>query len=76
MKVYEYTAVVEFDDEAQVYVGYVPAVPGAHTYASNLGELQANLEEVVSLMLEVMEENGDPIRHDSVVGFQKVTVER
>jgi predicted RNase H-like HicB family nuclease len=75
VKVYEYTAVVEFDEEAQMYVGYVPSVPGAHTEAANLEELKVNLEEVVSLMLEVMEENGEPIRHDSVVGFQRVTVE-
>jgi predicted RNase H-like HicB family nuclease len=76
MKVYEFTAVVEFDTEAHKYVGYVPSIPGAHTEAATLGELQANLEEVVTLMLEVMEEHGEPIRHDSVVGFQRITVER
>jgi predicted RNase H-like HicB family nuclease len=75
VKVYEYMAVVQFDEEAQMYVGYVPSVPGAHTEAPNLEELKTNLEEVVSLMLEVMAENGDPIGRDSVVGFQRVTVE-
>jgi predicted RNase H-like HicB family nuclease len=76
MKVYEYTAVVEFDEEAKVYVAYVPGLTGAHTYADNLNELQKRLEEVVSLVLEGMEEEGDPIAPDSFVGIQKVTVER
>jgi predicted RNase H-like HicB family nuclease len=76
MKVYEYTAVVEFDDEAKAYVAHVPGLTGAHTYADNLTELQQRLQEVVALVLEGLEERGDPIEPDSFIGIQKVTVQR
>ncbi len=47
-----YTAYVEFDPETNLYVGIVPGVPGAHTQAASLDELQANLKEVLELCLE------------------------
>lgn len=46
------TAYVEWDPDTHLYVGIVPGIPGAHTQAATLDELQANLEEVVSLCLE------------------------
>ena len=47
-----YSAYVEFDPETNLYVGVVPGVPGAHTQAVSLDELQANLKEVLELCLE------------------------
>ena len=38
-----FTAYIEFAEETQLYVGIVPGVPGAHTQASSLDELRANL---------------------------------
>ena len=45
-------AYVEFDPETKLYVGIVPGIPGAHTQAATLDELQQNLREVVELCLE------------------------
>jgi predicted RNase H-like HicB family nuclease len=47
-----FTAYIEFDPETKLYVGIVPGIPGAHTQAETLDELQANLREVLDLCLE------------------------
>ena len=47
-----FTAYIEFDPETKMYVGIVPGIPGAHTQAETLDELQANLREVLDLCLE------------------------
>jgi predicted RNase H-like HicB family nuclease len=47
-----YTAYVEQDKETGLYIGIVPGIPGAHTQAASLDELQKNLKEVLELCLE------------------------
>lgn len=47
-----YTAIIEQDTATGYYVAYVPDLPGAHTQAETLEELQDNLREVISLVLE------------------------
>jgi predicted RNase H-like HicB family nuclease len=49
------TAYIERDPETGLYVAVVPQVPGAHTQAETLDELQKNLKEVVELCLEEMD---------------------
>ncbi|MDO8281365.1 MAG: type II toxin-antitoxin system HicB family antitoxin [Thermodesulfovibrionia bacterium] len=46
---------VERDTETGLYVGIVPGIPGAHTQAETLDELQTNLKEVVELCIEEMD---------------------
>lgn len=50
MKVF--TAVIEKDKETNLYVGYVPNFAGAHSQGETLDELQANLREVIEMLLE------------------------
>jgi len=47
-----FTAYIEFDQETGLYVGFVPGIPGVHTQASTLDELNKNLREVLELCLE------------------------
>jgi len=47
-----FTAVVERCPDTGLYVGYIPGFPGAHSQAASLDELQANLKEVVEMLLE------------------------
>jgi predicted RNase H-like HicB family nuclease len=47
-----FTAIVERDSDTQLYVGYVPGFPGAHSQGETLDELQANLQEVIEMLLE------------------------
>ena len=46
------TGYVKKDSETGFYVAVVPEIPGAHTQAESLDELQGNLKEVVELCLE------------------------
>ena len=45
-------AYIEKDSESGLYVGIVPGIPGAHTQAETLDELNENLVEVLELCLE------------------------
>ena len=51
-----FTAYVEFDPEAELYVGVAPGVPGAHTQAASLDELRENPKEVLHLCDEPCDE--------------------
>jgi predicted RNase H-like HicB family nuclease len=66
------TAYVEWDSETKLYVGIVPGIPGAHTQAPTLDELQQNLKEVVELCLE--EYRGRPEDLPQFVGIQQIEV--
>ena len=46
------SVVVEKCSQTGLYVGYVPGLPGAHTQAETLDELEKNLCEVLSMLLE------------------------
>jgi len=65
-----YTAVVEQCPDTGLYVGYVPGFPGAHSQAESLDELNANLKEVIEMLLE----DGEPHLEGQFVGTQTVTV--
>ena len=65
-----FTAVVERDPATGLYVGYVPGFAGAHSQGETLDELNRNLQEVVTLLLE----NDDPTLDAEFVGIQTVAV--
>ena len=62
--------VVERDPDTGTYVGYVPGWPGAHTQGDTLDELQANLQEVLAMLLE----DGDPRLESEFIGVQTIKV--
>jgi predicted RNase H-like HicB family nuclease len=47
-----FTAFIERDVESGMYIGTVPGLTGAHTYAETMDELQEKLREVIILCLE------------------------
>jgi len=65
-----FTAVVERDPVTGLLIGYVPGFPGAHSQAESLDELNANLREVVAMLLE----EGEPKLEAEFVGTQSVAV--
>jgi predicted RNase H-like HicB family nuclease len=65
-----FTAVIERDSETGLYVGFVPGFPGAHSQGETLDELNANLREVVEMLLE----DGEPQVEAEFVGTQLVEV--
>jgi predicted RNase H-like HicB family nuclease len=47
-----FTAVIERDTDTGLYIGFVPGMPGVHSQGESLDELNANLKEVVEMLLE------------------------
>lgn len=66
----KFTAVVERDADTGLFVGFVPGMPGAHTQAESLDALNANLREVIELLLE----DGELAVEAEFVGTQLVEV--
>ncbi len=67
-----FTAYVELDNETGLYIGIVPGIPGAHTQAASLDELQKNLKEVLELCLEEYEGQSEDL--PKFVGLQQIEV--
>ena len=65
-----FTAVVERDPDTGLYVGYVPGFRGAHSQGETLDELNANLREVIAMLLE----DGEPPLETEFVGTQTILV--
>jgi predicted RNase H-like HicB family nuclease len=65
-----YSAVIERDRDTGLFVGFVPGFPGAHSQGATLDELNANLREVLSMLLE----DGEPVLESEFVGVQNVAV--
>ncbi|MGC9195736.1 MAG: type II toxin-antitoxin system HicB family antitoxin [Syntrophobacteraceae bacterium] len=66
----KFTAVIEKCAETGLYVGYIPGFPGAHSQGGTLDELNRNLQEVLSMLLE----DGEPPLEAEFVGTQVVMV--
>jgi predicted RNase H-like HicB family nuclease len=47
-----FTAIIERDSDTGLLVGYVPGFPGAHSQGATLDELNANLREVIEMLLD------------------------
>jgi predicted RNase H-like HicB family nuclease len=65
-----YTAVIERCPQTGLFVGFVPGFPGAHSQGETLDELNANLREVIAMLLE----DGEPVLESEFVGVQNVAV--
>ena len=64
-----YTVVVERDSETGLFIGYVPGFVGAHSQGATLDELNENLKEVVSMLLE----DGEPKLEAEFIGTQTIS---
>jgi predicted RNase H-like HicB family nuclease len=65
-----FNVIVERDPDTGLFVGHVPGWPGAHSQGASLDELQANLQEVVSMLLE----DGEPNFESEFVAVQTIKV--
>jgi predicted RNase H-like HicB family nuclease len=65
-----YTAVVERCPETNLFVGFIPGFPGAHSHGATQDELNLNLREVVEMLLE----DGEPRLEGEFIGTQTVSV--
>jgi predicted RNase H-like HicB family nuclease len=65
-----FDVVVEKDGEGY-YVASVPALPGCHTQARSLDELDRRVREAIELCLEV---EGAPENNLEFVGIQRIVI--
>ncbi len=69
-----FTAYIEYDSDTRLYVGTVPGLAGAHSQGATLDELQQNLKEVIELILEEQEKQGETVEIAPFVGIQQISV--
>lgn len=65
-----YNVIVERDPETGILVGSVPGWPGAHSQGATLDELEANLREVIAMLLE----DGEPQLESEFVALRTIQV--
>jgi len=65
-----FSAVIEKCLDTELFVGYIPGFPGAHSQGETLDELNKNLKEVIEMLLE----DGVPHFESEFVGIQNVVV--
>jgi predicted RNase H-like HicB family nuclease len=65
-----FSAVIERDPDTGLFVGFVPGFAGAHSQGATLDELNANLREVIAMLLE----DGEPVLESEFIGVQNVAV--
>jgi len=65
-----FRVIVERDPDTGLLVGSVPGWPGAHSQGATRDELDANLREVIEMLLQ----DGDPKLESEVVGLQTIQV--
>jgi len=65
-----YSAVIERYPKTGLFIGYVPGFSGAHSQGETLDELNRNLQEVITMLLE----DGEPHLESEFAGIQNVAV--
>ena len=58
---YQFTVVIEPDEDG--FHAYAPALPGCHTFGSDIDEARANIVEAMELHVESMLADGEQISH-------------
>lgn len=72
MKKYNFTVIIERDEEVGLYVAEVPGLPACHTQGKTIDELIKNTKEVIELCLEVQSEELSQM--PKFVGLQQIEV--
>ncbi|MBI4099092.1 type II toxin-antitoxin system HicB family antitoxin [Candidatus Parcubacteria bacterium] len=66
MKHYTYRIIIE-PDERGTFHGYVPALPGCHTWGTNLEETRRNVRDAIEAYLRSLQADGEKIPKDTGV---------
>lgn len=69
MQQYTFRVIVE-PDENNTFHGWVPALPGCHTWGDTLPETRDNLRDAIRAYLANLVDDGQPIPVDS--GFEYI----
>jgi len=69
-KKYHFAVLIEQDEDG-VYVATAPALPGCHTQAKTLPELDERIREAIALCLDV-EQNKNRIPQNTFIGVHQL----
>ncbi len=67
MKTYTFRSIIE-PDEPKGFHGFVPLLPGVHTYGTTLRETKYNLREAILCHVQGMQKDGErvPLEEDAL----------
>ncbi len=68
----EFTVILEWDPEEEVYNASVPVLPGAYSWGSTRREAMVNIKDAIVAYLEVAERHGDTIPVESELATVRV----
>ncbi|MFA5385943.1 MAG: type II toxin-antitoxin system HicB family antitoxin [Eubacteriales bacterium] len=71
MQKQRFTVLIEKDEDG-IFIASVPALPGCHTQADNLDDLEERIKEVIKLCLTG--KNTDNFKPDTFVGVHQIEV--
>lgn len=63
MKSYSFRTIIE-PDEPKGFHGFVPLLPGLHTYGTTLKEIQDNLREAILCHIQGLQKDKERIPHE------------
>ena len=66
MKTYTYRIIIE-PDENNTFHGYVPALPGCHTWGKTLTSTRENIRDAIDVYLRSLQADGEIIPEDKGV---------
>ena len=74
MKVYDFTVLLEPEQEEQGYVVSCPALPGCYSQGNTIDEALENIKEAIQVCLEDMQAQRQPIPESSRTLVSSVAV--
>ena len=60
MRIYTFRIIIE-PDEKKTFHGFVPSLPGCHTWGKTLEETKKNLKEAIRCHIQGLIKDGEPI---------------
>lgn len=69
MTTHSYRVIIE-PDENNTYHGYVPALPGCHTWGDSIADTREKIRDAMTAYLSALKEDGEEIPEDK--GFELV----
>lgn len=73
MKTYTYRIIIE-PDERNTFHGYVPALPGCHTWGKTFEETRQNIRDAIDVYLKSVYQDGEQIAQDLGVEIVETVV--
>lgn len=74
MKIYTYRIIIE-PDEKNTFHGYVPSLPGCHTWGESIEETRENLRDAIEVYLRSLLVDGEKIPEDrGIEMMESITV--